>query len=116
MNLPRYGIVLIEETAGFHCRRNEVLVFELTRRLTGVLEMVTFKEMMVQEIVDDAALSIEQKVKKLREIESDARALQRAASESAMNAHDGWEADLRLVRKALDRLGAVEPPKGAASL
>ena len=78
--------------------------------------MVTYKEMMVQEIVDDAALSTEQKVKKLREIESDARALQRASSESAMNAHDGWEADLRLVRKALDKLGAVEPAKGAASL
>jgi hypothetical protein len=53
--------------------------------------MVTYKEMMVQEIVDDADLSTEQKVKKLREIESDARALQRASSESAMNAHDGWE-------------------------
>jgi hypothetical protein len=36
--------------------------------------MVTSKEMMVREIVDDAALSTEQKVKKLREIESDARA------------------------------------------
>jgi hypothetical protein len=109
----RYGILLIEELP---CRRNEVLVFELTRRLTGVLVMVADKEVMVQEIVDDAALSTEQKVKKLREIESDARALQRAASESAMNADDGWDADLRLVRKALDKLGAVEPPKGAASL
>ena len=49
--------------------------------------MVTYKEMMVQEIIDDAALSTEQKVKKLREIDSDARALQRASSESAMNAH-----------------------------
>jgi hypothetical protein len=96
--------------------RNEVLVFELNRKLTGALAMVTYKEMRVQEIVDDDALSTEQKVKKLREIESDARALQRASSESAMNADDGWEADLRLVRKALDKLGAVEPPKGAASL
>ena len=78
--------------------------------------MVTYKEMMVQEIVDDAALSTDKKVEKLREIESDARALQRASSESAMNADDGWEADLRLVRKALDKLGAVEPRKGAASL
>ena len=30
--------------------------------------MVTYKEMIVQEIVNDAALSTEQKVKKLREI------------------------------------------------
>ena len=57
--------------------------------------MITYKEMKVQEIVDDAALSTEKKVEKLREIESDARALQRASSESAMNADDGWEADLR---------------------
>ena len=78
--------------------------------------MVTYKEMKVQEIVEDAALSRKKKVEKLREIESDARALQRASSESAMNADDGWEADLRLVRKALDKLGVVEPPKGAASL
>jgi hypothetical protein len=78
--------------------------------------MATFKEMMVQEIVEDPLLSIGQKVEKLREIESEARALQRASSESAMNADDGWESDLRIVRKALDRLGAVEPPKGAASL
>ena len=78
--------------------------------------MITYKEMKVQEIVADAALSTEKKVEKLREIESDARALQRASSESAMNADDGWEADLRSVRKALDKLGEVEPPKGAASL
>ena len=33
-----------------------------------------------------------------------------------MNASDGWEDDLRQVRLALDKLGAVEPLKGAASL
>ena len=33
-----------------------------------------------------------------------------------MNASDGWEDDLRQVRLALDKLGAVEPQKGAASL
>ena len=33
-----------------------------------------------------------------------------------MNANDGWEDDLRQVRLALDKLGAVEPLKGAASL
>jgi hypothetical protein len=47
----------------------------------------------------------------IRHGQSEARALQRASSESAMNADDGWESDLRIVRKALDRLGAVEPPR-----
>jgi hypothetical protein len=29
---------------------------------------------------------------------------------------DGWQEDLRLVRFALDKLGAEEPKKGAATL
>ena len=33
-----------------------------------------------------------------------------------MNGDDGWESDLREVRLALDKLGAKEPKKGAASL
>jgi len=33
-----------------------------------------------------------------------------------MNDKDGWDEDLREVRLALDKLGATEPPKGAASL
>jgi hypothetical protein len=78
--------------------------------------MVTFREMKVQEIVDDPALTIRRKIEKLRNIESEARALQRAASESAMDGDDGWQADLREVRFALDKLGAKEPKKGAASL
>ena len=78
--------------------------------------MVTYNEMMIQEIVEDDSLTTEQKIEKLRAIESEARALQRAASESAMNADDGWEDSLRTVRKALSRLGAVEQKKGAASL
>lgn len=78
--------------------------------------MVSFNELRIQEIVEDASLSVDQKVQMLREIESEARGLQRAASESPMNANDGWEADLREVRLALDKLGAKEPPKGGASL
>jgi hypothetical protein len=78
--------------------------------------MVTFREMKVQDIVDDDALTTDQKIEKLRTIESEARALQRAASESAMDDDDGWQADLRLVRFALDKLGAQEPKKGAATL
>ena len=56
------------------------------------------------------------KIKQLREIESEARDLQRASSESSMNDSDGWNEDLREIRLAIDKLGATEPLKGAASL
>jgi hypothetical protein len=72
--------------------------------------------MKAQGIVADVSMTNEIKIEKLREIESEARALQRAASESSMNDNDGWDEDLREVRLALDKLGATEPPKGAASL
>lgn len=78
--------------------------------------MPTFRELKVLDIAEDDSLTTPEKIEKLREIESEARGLQRAASESAMNSDDGWEEDLMIVRKALDRLGAKEPPKGAASL
>ena len=78
--------------------------------------MVTFREMKVQEIVEDQSLTTEQKIAGLREIESEARGLQRAASESPMSDDDGWQDELRQVRIALDKLGAKEPAKGAASL
>ena len=78
--------------------------------------MASYRELKVHEIVDDRDLSTEQKIEQLREIESEARGLQRAASESPMNGDDGWETDLREVRLALDKLGAKEPKKGAASL
>jgi hypothetical protein len=68
--------------------------------------MVTFNEMRIQKIVEDKDMSIDVKIQELREIETEARGLQRAASESPMNANDGWDADLREVRRALDRLGA----------
>ena len=60
-------------------------------------EMVTFSEMRVREIVEDRCLSIEEKIAELRGYESEARGLQRAGSESPMNASDGWEDDLRQV-------------------
>ena len=78
--------------------------------------MVTINALKMHDIGENALLSNEEKIDKLRMIESEARALQRAASESSMNSSDGWEDDLREVRLALDRLGAKEPPKGAASL
>ena len=78
--------------------------------------MVTFRKMKIQEIVEDARLSTEQKIAELRDIESEARGMQRAASESPMGEDDGWQHDLRQVRFALGKLGAKEPKKGAASL
>jgi hypothetical protein len=78
--------------------------------------MVTFNEMKVQEIMQDESLSRDEKIARLQEIEDEARSLQRTASESPMNAEDGWEADLRAVRLALAELGADERRKGAASL
>ncbi|WP_244441060.1 hypothetical protein [Mesorhizobium sp. STM 4661] len=61
-------------------------------------------------------MTTEEKIAKLREIESEARGMQRAASESPMGDDDGWQDELRQVRIALDKLGAEEPKKGAASL
>jgi hypothetical protein len=73
-------------------------------------------EKLVRKILDDPLASREIKIQRLRHLEDDARALQRAASESSMNADDGWQAELRFVRLALERLGAKRIRKGAASL
>lgn len=78
--------------------------------------MASYRSMKVHDIVDDDTLTPDEKIEQLREIESEARGLQRAASESPMNDNDGWDDDLRDVRLALDKLGAKEPVKGAASL
>ncbi|ESY81774.1 hypothetical protein LB577_11745 [Mesorhizobium sp. B283B1A] len=78
--------------------------------------MATFREMRVLEILEDGSLTKDEKIAELRKIESEARGLQRAASESPMGDDDGWQDDLRQVRLALDKLGAKEPKKGAATL
>ena len=78
--------------------------------------MVSFNILKAQGIVCDVSTTSDIKIERLREIETEARALQRAASESAMNDNDGWDDVLREVRLALDKLGATEPLKGAASL
>jgi hypothetical protein len=78
--------------------------------------MTSLNEMKVQQILDDKSLDKDEKIAALLEIESEQRALQRAASESPMVDDDGWEGALRDVRKALDKLGWEEPRKGAASL
>jgi len=78
--------------------------------------MTSFRSLKIHDIMDDEDLSVDDKIEQLREIESEARGLQRAASESPMNDSDGWDDDLRDVRLALDKLGAKEPLKGAATL
>ncbi|KQU74531.1 hypothetical protein ASC75_20720 [Aminobacter sp. DSM 101952] len=78
--------------------------------------MKTPCEELVRKILNDPLASREIKIQRLRHLEEDARALQRAASESAMNSDDGWQAELRLARLALEQLGARRLRKGAASL
>jgi hypothetical protein len=78
--------------------------------------MASFRALKIQDIEEDDTLSVDEKIDQLREIETEARGLQRAASESPMNEEDGWDDDLRAVRFALDKLGADQQNKGAATL
>ncbi|CAN7234493.1 hypothetical protein LJR030_002086 [Rhizobium sp. LjRoot30] len=77
---------------------------------------VTMIELKISDILDDPALPKERKIAKLQTLEEEARALQRAASESPMVEDDGWQSDLRLVEKALGRLGKDTTKTGAATL
>jgi hypothetical protein len=87
--------------------------FRVVPDLNGRSTMITFNEMKIQEICESDHLSRGEKIEMLHEIETEAEALERAASESPMNAHDGWDADLRLVRKCLDRLEKEEAGQAA---
>jgi len=78
--------------------------------------MITFSELKVRDIMEDDRLSRDEKIASLKELEAEARDLERVASESPMNDKDGWEADLREVRLALQQLGAEPSRKGAATL
>jgi hypothetical protein len=78
--------------------------------------MITFNELKVRDIMEDDRLSRDEKIASLKELEAEARDLERVASESPMNDKDGWEADLREVRLALQQLGAEPSRKGAATL
>ncbi|MCX8570779.1 hypothetical protein [Aminobacter sp. MET-1] len=80
------------------------------------MQMDTPCERKIRKIVEDPFASKDIKIQRLRHLENDARALQRAASESSMNSDDGWQAELRYVRLALEALGAKRIRKGAASL
>jgi hypothetical protein len=82
----------------------------------GVSVMVTVNELKMQDIMEDASLGREEKIEQLKAIEAEVRDLERTASESSMNPLDGWDTDLREVRLALEKLGAEQSRKGAATL
>ena len=73
----------------------------------------------VREVLNDAGLTHQDRIKKLMKIRDDARAEQRMASESPSVDDDGLNSKLRDVEMVLDKLGetpSVEEGKGAATL
>jgi hypothetical protein len=68
------------------------------------------------DILSDESLSRVQKIAKLEELLSEARGLQRAATESGMDPDDGVTRNLRDIELALDQLNARKPEAGAATL
>ncbi|MDI7861888.1 hypothetical protein MRS76_07945 [Rhizobiaceae bacterium n13] len=70
----------------------------------------------IRQICSSASLTKDRKIKELQTLEQEARAIQRAATESPMAEDDGWQNDLRLIEKALLDLGAGERETGAATL
>ncbi|AYG64854.1 MULTISPECIES: hypothetical protein [unclassified Rhizobium] len=77
---------------------------------------ITAMEKTVRDILLDSHMRKSGKIDRLRELQSEARAIQRAGSESAMSADDGLQDDLRVIEKALHDLHADIKEKGAATL
>lgn len=77
---------------------------------------VSTMELKVRAIRDDDAISDAEKIARLQKLHAEARALQRAASESAMIDDDGWYEDVHVVDTALEELGQDVQEKGAATL
>jgi hypothetical protein len=76
----------------------------------------TAMELKVKDIVANGALPRSRKLDELRKLQSEARGVQRAGTESPMSADDGLQDDLRVVEKALQQLGADSEQKGPATL
>jgi hypothetical protein len=68
------------------------------------------------DILADSSLSRAQKIAKLEELLSEARGLQRAATEGGMDPDDGVTRNLRDIELALDQLNAEHSGTGAATL
>ncbi len=77
---------------------------------------ITAMEKTVRDILFDDRMRRNGKIDRLRQLRSEARAIQRAGSESAMSADDGLQDDLRVIEKALRDLDADVVEKGAATL
>jgi hypothetical protein len=77
---------------------------------------VSTMELKLQAIRSDEGLSRKEKIAQLEKLRTEARALQRAASESAMVEDDGWYEDVHLIDTELENLGRGTPEQGAATL
>ena len=77
---------------------------------------VTAMEKTVRDILLDSHIRKSGKIDRLRELQSEARGVQRAGSESSMSADDGLQDDLRVIEKALHDLDADTEQKGTATL
>ncbi|MFT4181096.1 MAG: hypothetical protein QM636_04170 [Rhizobium sp.] len=77
---------------------------------------ITAMEKTVRDILRDGHMRRRRKIDRLLELQSEARGIQRAGSESTMSADDGLQDDLRVIEKALQELGADVEEKGAATL
>ena len=77
---------------------------------------VSTMELKLQAIRDDEGLSRKEKIARLAKLRTEARALQRAATESALVEDDGWYEDVHLIDTELENLGRTVEEKGAATL
>lgn len=77
---------------------------------------VSTMELKLQAIRNDSGLSRQEKIARLEKLRTEARALQRAASESAMVEDDGWYEDVHLIDTELEKFGRNVEEKGAATL
>lgn len=69
-----------------------------------------------KDILSDNSLDRTVKIEKLRDLLSEARGLQRAATEGGMDNEDGSTRNLRDIELALEQLNADMPETGAATL
>ncbi|MBZ9654407.1 hypothetical protein [Phyllobacterium lublinensis] len=69
-----------------------------------------------QDILSNESLSRNEKISKLNDLLSEARGLQRAATEGGMDPEDGVTRTLRDIELALETLNANSPESGAATL
>ena len=77
---------------------------------------VSTMELKLQEIRNETGLSRKDRIARLEKLRNEARALQRAATESAMVEDDGWYEDVHLIDTELENLGRTVEEKGAATL